>query len=78
VHPHWTHEQILRLCELLNLSEFELARLCAIPWGRYERWREANKFPSYVALQFKILESWFLEQSGVPRDPVVPIHLFAR
>jgi hypothetical protein len=73
----WTYEQVCRLCRLLNVTEFELARLCAIPWNQYERWRNANRFPPYVALQFKMLESWFLEQSGVPREPILPIHLLA-
>ena len=74
----WTHAQVCRVCQLLNVTEFELARLGAIPWNRYQQWREADQFPPYIALQFKILESWFLEQSGVPRDPVMPIHLLVR
>jgi hypothetical protein len=68
---------VVRVCQLLNVTEYELSRLCAIPWGTMRVWREKNLFPSYVALQFKQLESWYVEQvTRRAKEPLVPVQIF--
>ncbi len=67
------------LCKLLNFTEYELACLCAIPWRNWKEWREADRFPSYVALHFTELMSWFWWiLTGVEQQPVRPIHLLVK
>ena len=75
----WTTQQVYRLCQMLDLTEFELSRLCAVEWGTWRGWVKANHFPSYMALRFTEWNSWYFEQrTGIGQAPIVPVHLFVK
>lgn len=72
-------QQVYRLCRMLNVTEYELSRICAVEWHQWKKWHRANRFPSYMALRFTEWSSWYFEQrTGIEQSPVVPIHLFVK
>jgi hypothetical protein len=87
----WDRSRMERLCKLLNITPFELGRLCcvfsSVKFGKRPDHRlmrayiSENNFPPAVALHFAILESFALEYRAKLRNeefepkPVMPIDL---
>lgn len=69
----WDRERFYRLCNYLRVTPKELACACAIfRDGDLKRWIKANHFPSYVALNFMMIERAYLQQrhQTTPLNPI--------
>lgn len=74
----WDRKRVLRLCEFMGISRFELASLIYAPHPRFEEWFEREAFPGPVLVLLTIIESsvmeGFLFDSPVPPgESIVPI-----
>jgi hypothetical protein len=52
----WEALRVRQLCNLLNLTQRELARLLRIPPGMLDRYVETGKFPGCIKLMLELIE----------------------
>lgn len=72
----WTNREVNRLCRRLRMTPFELGALFCIPIPRFQSMIEANEFPPWVALHFRMLESWYLETIvKLPQEAILPVSI---
>lgn len=72
----WPKEKFLRLCDVLELTPFELGAVLNIPKRNINQWLAEGKFPPYIAKDLAIIQSWLIKAKAPKADiePVIPIH----
>lgn len=72
----WDSARVNRLCRLMEVTPYELGRLCCIPYVLMNRMLKKNYFPPWIALQFAMLESFYVGKvCGAEQAPVMPVNL---
>lgn len=74
----WTRERFNRLCQMLNVTQDELAALVCLPMWKLKPWLKANNIPPEVSLHFEIMEAAFLQATSGHTKMVMPNHLIYR
>ncbi len=72
----WTAERVRRLCEWLQITPYELGKLCLVTFAAMKGYMIKDRFPPHISLHFALIESWWMEtKHGTPQKPVMPVHL---
>jgi len=71
----WGRNRFFRLCRMLKMTEWEVAKMFLIDNATLARSIKSDKFKPTISLHFAIIERWYLAQRGlVANVPVLPLH----
>lgn len=71
----WNADQVLDLCDKLNVTQDELACLICLNPKKLRTYMKSKRgIPPEVALHFLILNKWFQERTeGIVSEPAIPV-----
>ena len=69
----WGRDRVTRLCNLMQISEYEIATMCCIPYPKMRKHMREGRFPGPESLHFSLLESHLLSENVGRQEPIIQL-----